>query len=178
MVIPVHERHRLREGLLSQRFECSCQHAAILFGEHEVEVLHCEPLGHELELTLQHRIIVRRELGGRVTAAQLQGAQRTEGLPIEHIGAGTILLAAWIVAAAMGPAAHGRIAGFMGSWLGQLMLFGWSVALFYHLLNGIRHLFWDAGRGFDLPTMEKSGKAVVAGTVVLTALAWILAKAS
>ena len=54
-------------------------------------MLHREPLGHELELTLQHRIIVRRELGGRVTAAQLQGAQRTEGLPIEHIGAGTIL---------------------------------------------------------------------------------------
>ena len=54
-------------------------------------MLHREPLGHELEFTLQHRIIVRRELGGRVTAAQLQGAQRTEGFPIEHIGAGTIL---------------------------------------------------------------------------------------
>ena len=115
---------------------------------------------------------------------QIYKPQITSVLSISHritgvaLGAGTILLAAWIVAAAMGPAAHGRIAGFMGSWLGQLMLFGWSVALFYHLLNGIRHLFWDAGRGFDLPTMEKSGKAVVAGTVVLTALAWIRAKAS
>ena len=75
------------------------------------------------------------------------------------------------------PALLLAIAAFAGSWLGQLMLLGWSVALFYHLLNGIRHLFWDTGRGFDLATMEKSGKAVVAGTVVLTALAWLVAKA-
>jgi succinate dehydrogenase / fumarate reductase cytochrome b subunit len=90
------------------------------------------------------------------------------------LAAGTVLLAAWIIAAAIGPEAYARVAG---SWFGQLLLFGWSVALFYHLLNGIRHLVWDTGRGFDLAIMEKSGKAVVAGTVALTALAWILAKA-
>ena len=114
---------------------------------------------------------------------QIYKPQITSVLSISHritgvaLGVGTILLAAWIVAAATGPAAYGRVAGFMGSWLGQLVMFGWSVALFYHLLNGVRHLFWDAGRGFDLPMMEKSGKAVVAGTVALTALAWIFAKA-
>ncbi len=114
---------------------------------------------------------------------QVYKPQITSVLSISHrltgvaLAAGTLLLAAWIIAAAMGPAAHARVAGFAGSWLGQLMLFGWSVALFYHLLNGIRHLFWDTGRGLDLATAEKSGKAVVAGTVVLVALAWLVAKA-
>jgi succinate dehydrogenase / fumarate reductase cytochrome b subunit len=114
---------------------------------------------------------------------QVYKPQITSVLSITHratgvaLAAGTLLLAAWIVATAMGPAAHARVAAFAGSWLGQLMLLGWSVALFYHLLNGIRHLFWDSGRGFELATMEKSGKAVVAGTVVLTALAWLVAKA-
>lgn len=114
---------------------------------------------------------------------QVYRPQITSVLSITHratgiaLTVGTVLLAAWIVAAAMGPAAHAQIAAILGSGLGQVLLFGWSLALFYHLLNGIRHLFWDAGHGFDLATMEKSGKAVVAGTVVLTALAWILAKA-
>ena len=52
-------------------------------------------------------------------------------------------------------------------------LFGWSVAFFYHLLNGIRHLAWDAGFGFDLPTAYKSGYAVLIGTAVLTIAAWV-----
>ena len=114
---------------------------------------------------------------------QIYKPQITSVLSISHratgvaLAVGTILLAAWIVAAAMGPAAYGRVAALLGSGLGQVLLFGWSAALFYHLLNGIRHLFWDTGRGFDLGTMEKSGKAVVAGAIVLTALAWILAKA-
>lgn len=114
---------------------------------------------------------------------QVYKPQITSVLSITHratgvaLAAGTLLLAAWIVATAMGPGAHARVAAFAGSWLGQLMLLGWSAALFYHLLNGIRHLFWDSGRGFELATMEKSGKAVVAGTVVLTALAWLVAKA-
>jgi succinate dehydrogenase / fumarate reductase cytochrome b subunit len=56
----------------------------------------------------------------------------------------------------------------------MLMLFGWSVALFYHLANGIRHLFWDAGYGFDLATAEKSGYFVLAFTAVATLLAWFV----
>ena len=113
---------------------------------------------------------------------QIYRPQITSVLSITHratgvaLAAGTVLLAAWIIAAAIGPEAYARVAGFAGSWFGQLLLFGWSVALFYHLLNGIRHLVWDTGRGFDLAIMEKSGKAVVAGTVALTALAvWLAA---
>jgi succinate dehydrogenase / fumarate reductase cytochrome b subunit len=58
--------------------------------------------------------------------------------------------------------------------LGQLLLFLWTWALFYHLCNGIRHLFWDAGYGFDLETTYKSGKAVIGASVILTLVVWIV----
>ena len=92
--------------------------------------------------------------------------------------AGAVIVAAWALSLGAGPQAYQVFVDIMASPLGRLVLVGLTLSLFYHLANGLRHLFWDAGRGFDLPTMEKSGKAVVAGTVVLTALAWILAKAS
>ncbi len=53
------------------------------------------------------------------------------------------------------------------------LLLGWTFALFFHLANGIRHLFWDAGLGFDLRTTYASGWAVVAASIVLTAVAWL-----
>ena len=52
-------------------------------------------------------------------------------------------------------------------------LLGWSVALFYHLLNGIRHLFWDAGYGFTIETTYKTGRWVIIGTAALTIVAWV-----
>jgi succinate dehydrogenase cytochrome b subunit len=85
---------------------------------------------------------------------------------------GTILLVWWLVAAAEGPDSYGRVQAFLGSWVGRVLLFGWSVALFYHLCNGLRHLSWDTGRGFELRSVTASGWAVVAGTVMLTAIAW------
>jgi succinate dehydrogenase / fumarate reductase cytochrome b subunit len=60
----------------------------------------------------------------------------------------------------------------MGSWPGKLLLLGWTFSLFFHLANGIRHLFWDAGLGFELKTTYASGWAVVAASIVLTVLAW------
>jgi succinate dehydrogenase / fumarate reductase membrane anchor subunit len=54
-----------------------------------------------------------------------------------------------------------------------LLLFGWSVAFFYHLCSGVRHLVWDAGYGFEIRDAYRSGYAVLAATVVLTALAWL-----
>jgi succinate dehydrogenase / fumarate reductase cytochrome b subunit len=89
------------------------------------------------------------------------------------LGLGTLLLAWWLIAAAAGPEAFATAQGFIGSFLGQLILFGFTVALFYHLSNGIRHLAWDLGYGFDLATMAKSGWAVVVATAVLTLIAWI-----
>lgn len=91
------------------------------------------------------------------------------------LAAGTLLLAWWLVAAAAGPEYYAMVQACLGSWLGRLVLLGFSWALFYHLLNGIRHLFWDAGHGYSLPVANKSGWAVIIGSVVLTMLAWILA---
>jgi succinate dehydrogenase / fumarate reductase cytochrome b subunit len=87
---------------------------------------------------------------------------------------GTILLVWWLVAAAQGPAAYQGMQHFLASWIGLLLLFGWSVALFYHLCNGLRHLWWDMGRGLDLRSVYAGGWAVLAGTVVLTLIAWIV----
>ena len=87
--------------------------------------------------------------------------------------AGTLLLVWWLVAVASGPIPFARVQWFVGSWIGLLMLFGWTVALVYHLFAGIRHLAWDAGYGFDLPTTHATGWAVVIATGVATVLVWI-----
>jgi succinate dehydrogenase / fumarate reductase cytochrome b subunit len=90
------------------------------------------------------------------------------------LGIGSLLLVYWLTAAAAGPASFAQAQAFVGSWFGILILFGFSVALFFHLSNGIRHLFWDVGRGFELGNAWRSALAVLAATVVLTALAWIV----
>jgi succinate dehydrogenase / fumarate reductase cytochrome b subunit len=88
------------------------------------------------------------------------------------LGVGTLLLAWWLVAAASGPDAFATVQGFIASILGRLILFGFTWALFYHLCNGIRHLGWDAGYGFEIPVMERTGWAVVIASVALTLVAW------
>lgn len=87
---------------------------------------------------------------------------------------GTILLVWWLVAAAEGPGAYAGVQHFLGSWIGLVLLFGWTLALYYHLCNGIRHLFWDTVHGFELPQVYASGWAVVAATAALTAVSWIV----
>ena len=88
---------------------------------------------------------------------------------------GSILLVAWIAVLAMGSEdRYGAFAGFLRGPIGTILLLGWSWALFYHLGNGIRHLFWDAGMGFELATMRRSGWAVIVASVALTALAWLI----
>ena len=99
-------------------------------------------------------------------------AHRTTGI---MLAGGTLLLVWWLVALAMGPESYARVGAFVGSPVGQFMLLGWTAALFYHLLNGIRHLFWDAGLGFEIATVYRSGYAVLILTVVLTLVTWIIA---
>jgi succinate dehydrogenase / fumarate reductase cytochrome b subunit len=86
---------------------------------------------------------------------------------------GAILLVLWLVAAASGATSYAHVQDFIGSWIGLVLLFGWTVSLFYHLCNGIRHLWWDTGQGLELPAVYASGWAVLAATVVLTAFAWV-----
>ena len=87
---------------------------------------------------------------------------------------GAIVLVWWLVAAASSPEAFDAVTEFLYSWLGLLLLFGWSVALFYHLCNGIRHLWWDTGRGLELKSVYAGGWSVLAATAVLTIIAWLL----
>ncbi|MBP5858470.1 succinate dehydrogenase, cytochrome b556 subunit [Marivibrio halodurans] len=89
------------------------------------------------------------------------------------LSAGTLLLVWWLLALASGPEAFAVVQGFIGSIIGQIMLFGWTWSLMYHLGNGIRHLVWDAGYGFDLDVAQKSGHGVAALTGALTILIWI-----
>jgi succinate dehydrogenase / fumarate reductase cytochrome b subunit len=89
------------------------------------------------------------------------------------LSAGTILLVWWLAAAASGPGPYQAVQQFLGSWIGLLLLFGWSVALFYHLCNGIRHLWWDAGHALELKAVYTGGWIVVAATALLTLAAWI-----
>ncbi len=111
---------------------------------------------------------------------QVYRPQITSTLSILHrltgvvLAFGTLLLTYWLVAAASGPEAFDTAQGLIGSFFGRLLLFGWSFALFYHLCNGIRHLIWDAGYGFEIEAATRSGWMVVGASVVLTLATWAL----
>jgi succinate dehydrogenase / fumarate reductase cytochrome b subunit len=111
---------------------------------------------------------------------QVYRPQLTSVLSITHrmsgvaLGVGTLLLVYWLAAAAAGPEAFERAQSFVGSFLGRLLLFGWTIGLFFHLCNGIRHLFWDIGLGFELDDVYRSGWTVVVATAVLSLVTWIV----
>lgn len=85
---------------------------------------------------------------------------------------GTLLMTWWLVAAAVSDEAFANVQWFLATPIGMLLLFGWSLALFFHLFAGIRHLVWDAGYGFEKPIYDRSGWAVVIATVAATVLLW------
>ena len=89
------------------------------------------------------------------------------------LAVGLLLFVCWLLAVASGPEAYNAVQAFNASIVGRTLLFGWTFALFYHLCNGIRHLVWDAGHGYELPDVYRSGWLVVGASVVLTVLAWI-----
>ena len=111
---------------------------------------------------------------------QIYRPQLTSVLSITHrltgvaLSVGSPLLILWLIAAAAGPQAYSTLHVFLTSRLGLILLLGWTFSLFFHLCNGIRHLFWDAGYGFDLRTIYASGWAVVASSAGLTLAAWII----
>jgi succinate dehydrogenase / fumarate reductase cytochrome b subunit len=90
------------------------------------------------------------------------------------LGAGMLLLTAWLFAAASGDAAFACVQALLSGWLGRLVLFGFTWALMLHLCNGIRHLVWDMGRGYGVAVVKRTNLIVVAGSVILTLLAWAL----
>ena len=101
----------------------------------------------------------------------LSFAHRLTGLGLSF---GTLLIATGLIALAAGPQWFDLFHRHAAAWYGQVLLFAWSWALLYHLCNGIRHLFWDVGKGFELKTAEASGYAVVVVSMLLTGACWAL----
>jgi len=105
---------------------------------------------------------------------QIYKPQLTSVLSILHrltglwLVVGAALLVAWLMAAAHGAATFDAAQILAGGWFGRSLLFLWAFALFFHLCNGIRHLFWDAGFGFELKTVYLSGWTVVIVSLLLT----------
>ena len=114
---------------------------------------------------------------------QIYKPQLTAVLSIAHRASGiflvigTLLLFYWLMALAQGPESYAQAQAFFGSGFGRLILFPWVFALFYHLCNGIRHLFWDMGVGFEITTVYTSGKWVVGAAAALTLIAFAMAYA-
>lgn len=88
---------------------------------------------------------------------------------------GSLALVYWFIAIAMGPDNYATAHWLFGTWIGQLLMWGWTFALFYHLCNGIRHLFWDAGKGFEIRDLYASGYTVWVVAMGLTVLTIVLA---
>ena len=110
--------------------------------------------------------------------------QLTSVLSILHrftgvaLGAGALALAGWLAAVAAGPETFDAAQAFFGSIAGRLLLFAGSWALFYHLCNGVRHLAWDAGYGYEIANVYRSGWAVVAASLALTIAVWVFGYAA
>lgn len=88
------------------------------------------------------------------------------------LSVGLLFLVYWLLAVAAGPERFDAVSGFAGRPFGRALLFGWTFALFFHMANGIRHLFWDIGVGFELAAARASGWATLAFAMAATAAAW------
>ena len=91
------------------------------------------------------------------------------------LAVGLVVYVAWLMAAAGGSNDYRQFVDLMQSPLGRIALVGWSLAFFFHLCNGVRHLFWDTGRGFEMSQVNASAWTVIVTSVVMTLLYWWLA---
>ena len=109
---------------------------------------------------------------------QVYRPQMTSVMSIMHRAAGivlttgTLVMTAWLVSLAMGAERYGIVAAALAHPLGQFVLFGYSIALIYHALNGIRHLGWDIGIGLTIPEVYRNGQLVLVLTAILTVVLW------
>jgi succinate dehydrogenase / fumarate reductase, cytochrome b subunit len=101
----------------------------------------------------------------------LSGLHRITGIALS---VGSILLVAWISSAVHSAEAFASMNRFLGGFIGQFVLFGWTFSLIYHSVSGVRHLIWDTGRLLEVEQIYSSSKIVLASAIVLTLLAWIL----
>lgn len=111
---------------------------------------------------------------------QVYKPQLTSMLSITHratgvfLSLGSLFFSCWLVGLATSESAFASLNVHVNAWYGQLLLIAFVFSLFYHLSNGIRHLFWDAGLGLNISTTYKTGYAVIASAVILTALAFLV----
>ncbi len=101
----------------------------------------------------------------------MSGVHRASGAALYF---GVLLVAWWLVAASTSESAFATANGVMGSWIGLLVLLGFTWSLWVHMLGGIRHLIWDTGRGLEKRTATTYSLATLAGSIVLTAVTWIV----
>jgi len=131
---------------------------------------HVEPGGNALEK--------RRPLSPHL---QIYRPMLTMIMSIAHritgvaLYSGTLLLAWLLIAASTGAGSYAAAASCVNSLPGKLILFGFTWALFHHLLGGIRHIIWDAGDGFEHPQREWLAQATLYGGIILTACVWAIA---
>jgi succinate dehydrogenase / fumarate reductase cytochrome b subunit len=86
---------------------------------------------------------------------------------------GTLLLVWWLLAVASGPTAYATFQSAASSWIGRLILLGYTWALLHHMLGGLRYLIWDTGRGFGAAERELMVRATLAGSIILTIVLWV-----
>ncbi|MDI6028204.1 succinate dehydrogenase, cytochrome b556 subunit [Corticibacterium sp. UT-5YL-CI-8] len=85
---------------------------------------------------------------------------------------GTLLVAAWLITAATSESAFNTVQWIFGSWVGRVVLLGYTWALMHHMLGGLRHLMWDTGAALEKHKASKLGWATIIGSVTLTILIW------
>ncbi len=89
------------------------------------------------------------------------------------LSVGLVVLTVWLLALSIGAPAYGQVTASLESIVGKLLLIGFSFAFFFHLCNGIRHLFWDLGKGFEMRQVNAWAWAVVVASTALTVWLWI-----
>jgi succinate dehydrogenase / fumarate reductase cytochrome b subunit len=109
---------------------------------------------------------------------QIYKPQITSILSITHritgifLAFGAFVLASWLITAALGPGAFQVAQSLLNTWFGKLVLLGLTFSMYFHLANGIRHLGWDFGKGFDIANVQATGIAVLLFAIALTTLTW------
>jgi succinate dehydrogenase / fumarate reductase cytochrome b subunit len=103
-------------------------------------------------------------------AALLSISHRMAGL---GLSAGIFVLIFWLWSAMFSPDLFGLLKSLFSSFLGQIALFGWTLAFFYHLCAGIRHLVWDTGFGYAKPTYALTNWIVLGAAILFTSIAWL-----
>lgn len=130
---------------------------------------------------VQYRFMSRLESQPLSPHLQVYRLPLTALLSVAHRLTGVVLalgmvpLTGILVAAATDAVLYEYVRGLLSAWWGQALLVLWSAALYFHLCNGVRHLFWDAGLGFDVTTAHRTSLWTLAATITLTALTWAAA---